>query len=225
VAVLFTTVSLTALGVATPVAAQVVEIITGGMAPTATPSLGSVGPGVRVTAFVQIEPEGTQHRVVSPLLPEEILLVQESLAAAGADPGARDGVLGESTATALSRFQEGASLEPCGCVDYPTILALGLAPRVVQTVIGSPADESNAEVVVGNTQLPETPRPQVTPVPPPPDTLVVVHKVNGSWWGYPTPFAVFPPIGDGGRVGIGRPGFPFGPTLRLGAPRAVPPGR
>lgn len=203
-----------------PLSGQAVEIISGAAAAPAD----LVRPGVRVIAFVQIDDDRTQHRVVKPLLAEEILLIQESLAEAGAETGARDGLLGESTMAALSRFQEEAALEPCACVNYATILALGLPPRIVQTVVGEPDDESDAEVVVGNTQLPETPTPVVVPVAAPPETVVVVQQSNNGWWTYPRFFSAFPPRGSG--VGDGRaPGFPFGPVLRLGAPRAVPFGR
>jgi len=113
-------------------------------------------------------------------------------------------------------------------VDYATVLALGLSGQVVQTVIGDPEDESDAEVVVGNNRLPETATRPVVPAAAPPETVTVVHQVNQvwGWWGYPRLFASFPPgrpIAGGPGNGT-PPGFPFGPVLRLGptAPLAPP---
>jgi hypothetical protein len=206
------------------VVAQEVEIISGGSVPVVA---DRVGPAVRVIAFVQFDPDRTEHRVMNPLLPEEILSVQEALSAAGHEPGPHNGLLSSLTEGALSAFQDDVGLEPCGCVDYATLLALGLSGQVVQTVIGAPDDESHAEVVLGNNRLPASASRPVVPAAAPPETVTVVQQVNQvwGWWGYPRLFASFPPgrpIGGGAMNGH-TPGFPFGPVLRLGPGAPVGP--
>ncbi|MFV1988360.1 MAG: peptidoglycan-binding protein [Gemmatimonadota bacterium] len=218
-------------GAARDAGAQEVEIISGGAPPVVTAD--APGPGIRVIAFVQFDPDRTEHRVMSPLLPEEVLIVQEALAGAGYEPGPRNGILSPLTTAALSSFQDDARLEACGCVNYATLMALGLSGSVVQTVIGAPEDESDAEIVVGNNRLPASPRRNVVPAAVPPETVTVVQQVNQSWgwWSYPRIFASFPagrPIGGAGMNG-GVSGFPFGPVIHLGPSRpsthVVPPRR
>ncbi|MDH3733234.1 MAG: peptidoglycan-binding protein [Gemmatimonadota bacterium] len=207
---------LVALSAALPAAAQEVEIISGAVRKTA---VDPGAPGVRVVAFVQLEPARTEHRVLDPLLPEEVFFVQTALVQAGYEPGRPDGNWGPATENALRAFQEDRRLEPCGCVDYSTIGALGLRPRVVQTVVGTPEDESEAEVVLGPGRLPMPPEPEEIEAPP--ETVTVIHEV-GNWWSYPTFFPGFRPLPPGGSA---SGGVPIGPVIRLGAPRGGPPPR
>lgn len=202
---------------ATPALAQGVEIIAGTMR-GAGPSPDA--PGIRTIAFVQFEPPQTVYEVMRPVRADEILSIQVALAAVGHDPVSRDGILGPSTTQALAAFQGDRGLEPCGCVDYPTVISLGLRAQVVQTVIGSPEDESSAEIVVPPGRLSPA-RAAAAPPEPPVDTVRVLEGGPPYWWwgglGF---FAGFPPgrLGPPGPSGgmIGRGGVPFGPGITLG---------
>ena len=200
------------LGLAAPVTlcGQEVEIISG--ATRSTPGVSR--PGIRVVAYVQPQIDRAEHRVIQPLLPEEVLKVQEALVSAGYDPGALDGLLGPAVGNALRAFQTDRSLDPCGCVNYPTAMALGLRPKVVQTVVGAPGDDSEAEVVMGNVRLPPPPPAETTSAPP--ETVVVVQSVTNNWWGYGGFWSTFPPlVPSPPRL----PGFPLGRTRPIGSPR------
>lgn len=196
------------LTVASPaaVAAQEVEIING----VSRARSQNDGPGIRVIAYVQLDLDETDHRIVTPLLPQEVLRVQEALAAAGYEPGPEDGVYGPAVESALRAFQADRRLTPCGCVDYATAMALGFRSRVIQTVIGAAEDDAAADVVLGNVRLP--PPPERTTAPP--ETLIVVQQVNNNWWGYPAVWSGFPPLVPAPRY---PPGFPLGGPRRLGA--------
>ena len=205
---------------APPAVAQEVEIISGTSATfvDARPA----GPGIRVTAYASTAPERVEHRVASPLSAREVLAVQEALAAAGEDPGVRDGRMLDPTVIALNRFQVDAGLEICGCVSYETVLALGLTPLVVQTVIGT-VEEPDVEIIVGTPRLPASRDASASVVETPPDTVFVVQQDDDSWWGFPGFFA---PFRHRSRLGAGPPsrgGFPIGGSGRLGATRVVPP--
>jgi hypothetical protein len=198
------------LALASPAAlpAQEVEIING----VSRARSQNDGPGIRVIAYVQFEIDETEHRVVTPLLPEEVLRVQEALSAAGYEPGPEDGVYGPAVESALRAFQADRRLTPCGCFDYATAMALGFKSRVIQTVIGAAADDAAADVVLGNVRLPPPPAPERTTVPP--ETLVVVQQVNNNWLGYPVFWSGLPPVVPAPRY---PPGFPLGGPRRLGA--------
>ena len=166
-------------------AAQEVEIISGTAhtwersgAGGAEVARGSSG-GIRVIAWVRLDPPRTHLTTLEPLFPTEIARIQEALAAAGADPGVPDGRLGPRTRRALGRFQRDRGLAVCGCPDYDTIRELGLAPLVVQTVIG-PREDAPAVEVLMPAGLParrgETREPAVRPdsVASPPDGVAPV---------------------------------------------------
>ena len=196
-------------------AAQEVEIISGTGRRTV---LEPGAPGVRVIAFVDLEENRTEHRVLQPLLPEEVFFVQSALLERGYEPGRPDGEWGPATAAALAAFQEDHRLEPCGCLDFATLGTLDLRPRVVQTVVGAPEDESDAEVVLGPGRLPAPPEPEETQAPP--ETVTVVRDVS-SWWPFPARIIGVRPASPPRAV----PGVPIGPSVRLGTPRRGPPRR
>lgn len=201
--------------------AAAVEIITGDGRRVETPT-GTAG--VRVMSFIQSAGASPSYRVVDPLRSSEVLAIQRALASAGFDPGVLDGLVGPTTRGALSGFQNAAGTTPCGCVDYQTIVGLGLRPLVVQTVIGAAGDEPEVEIVAPLRAIePETP-----PSAPPPDTVFVsVRPADG-----PPVYPVFPVgvpviIGPGGKAPSPAPpaGVPFGGPIRLGPPAVRPPPR
>jgi len=210
-------------GGARPAVAQEVEIISGTtarVAPTGTT------PGIRTIAFVQLEPRETVVEVMRPIRADEILAIQSALADAGHDPVSRDGILGPSTRRALTAFQTERGLEPCGCLDYPTVISLGLRSHVVQTVIGRAADEAHAEFVAPPGRLSKAPAASPPPVPPV-DTVRVREVAQPYWWlGGSGFFAGFPD----GRFAPGsgmsqRGGILIGPGMKLGRPWALGSGR
>lgn len=77
------------------------------------------------------------RRTVAELTTGQILAIQRALARAGYDPGVRGGALDRPTRSALSAFQRARDLPACGCPSYATVVALGLQPQVVETVVGS----------------------------------------------------------------------------------------
>ncbi|MDP2479349.1 MAG: peptidoglycan-binding domain-containing protein [Candidatus Palauibacterales bacterium] len=77
------------------------------------------------------------RRTVSQLTVGEIVTLQAGLGRVGQDPGVRSGSLDRATRSALSAFQRERGLPPCGCPSYATVVALGLEPRVVETVIAA----------------------------------------------------------------------------------------
>lgn len=89
---------------------------------------------------------GTRTReVVARPSPAEILRVQRALQREGHPVAGARGELDAATRQALRRFQRERGLEPCGCVSYETVLALGLSPVVVQTVLAGPAADAGAD--------------------------------------------------------------------------------
>lgn len=216
-----------------PVAAQEesggVEILTGGGAGAdASPERA----GIRVMSFVDEVGGSPTYRVVQPLRGTEVLAIQRALASAGYEPGALDGLMGSATRKALGRFQVAAGTPPCACVDYASIVGLGLRPLVVQTVIGSPESEPAVEIIVPSRPVqPES----AAPAPPSVDTVFVgVADGPDRSWPYPWPgFPVGVPIivGSGGPSPSPAPpaGVPFGGRgpIRLGppTPTAPPPPR
>jgi peptidoglycan hydrolase-like protein with peptidoglycan-binding domain len=210
------------------VAGAGVEIISGNESALA----GAPGAsGVRVMSFVGPDGNGAAYRVVEPLRPAEVLAIQKALAAAGQDPGGLDGVAGPATRAALRRFQTASGATACGCVDYATVVALGLRPLVVQTVIGKPADEPRVEMIVPPARLAP---PALAP--PPPETVYVASQSppEPGAWVYPAfPVGVPVIVGPGRRPPAASPrgGVPFGGRgpIRLGSPgvpsRRPPPDR
>lgn len=199
-----------------------VEIITGDGRRVETPA-GTAG--VRVMSFIQSAGDSPSFRVVDPIRSIEMLAVQRALATAGFDPGVFDGLMGPATRSALRGFQNAAGTTPCGCVDYETIVGLGLRPLVVQTVIGSAADEPEVEIVVPLRAI----EPQTPPSAPPPDTVFVsiAGPAEGSLV-YPVfPVGVPVIIGPGPKAPSPAPpaGVPFGGPIRLGPPSVRPPPR
>lgn len=218
-----------ALARGAPAAAQEqnggVEILTGADASPGTT-------GVRVVAYVEEAGASPTYRVSEPLRGTEVLAIQRALASAGYGPGALDGLMGPATRDALRRFQVAAATPPCGCVDYATVVGLGLRPLVVQTVIGSAGDEPAVEIIVPS--RPVEPR-SATPSPQPVDTVFVgVAPGRDRSWPYPwTALPVGIPVipGSGGPSPAPPPpaGVPFGGRgpIRLGppAPTRRPPPR
>ncbi|MBN8907264.1 MAG: peptidoglycan-binding protein [Alphaproteobacteria bacterium] len=62
---------------------------------------------------------------------QSIRAIQERLRALNFYNGALDGVWGESTQSAIERFQQGRGLQPNGQLNPATISALGLSPDVL----------------------------------------------------------------------------------------------
>lgn len=184
--------------------------------------------GVRVVSYMARAGGPATHRVVEPLRATEVLAVQEALATSGHDPGALDGLMGPATRVALRRFQNTAGVAVCGCIDYETIVGLGLRPLVIQTVIGDAADEPDVEIIAPPRAIaPEEPSPAL-----PPDTVLVstVTRPEGPWV-YPAfPVGVLPVIvgpGDPAPTPAPPTGVPFGGRgpIRLGPPARRPPPR
>lgn len=189
------------------------EIISG----TEIRSSGGGADGVRVMAFVPKPGARPEHRVVEPLRASEVRAVQSALAATGYDPGALDGLMGPATRGALRAFQGSTGGEVCGCIDYETIVALGLRPLVIQTVIGEETDEPRVEIIAPVRPL----APRAAPAPPPPETVyVATQPVAGAMWVYPA-FPVGVPVPNGSPRPATPPpaGVPFGGR---GAPRLGP---
>jgi N-acetylmuramoyl-L-alanine amidase len=65
------------------------------------------------------------------LRPQSIRAVQTRLRALNFYNGAVDGVWGQSTQSAIERFQQGRGLQPNGQLNPATVAALGLSPDVL----------------------------------------------------------------------------------------------
>lgn len=65
----------------------------------------------------------------------EVRTVQRELARAGFEVRWRAGELDAFTRGALQRFQTQRGLAVCACVTIETLIELGIAPRIVQTII------------------------------------------------------------------------------------------
>ena len=213
------------LGGQSTVPGQGVEMIMG-TRPTATQPQSGVA-GIRVIEYVSFDPRRTEHRVVEPLLPAEVLSVQRALIDLGYDPGGLDGQLGPSVRRALRGLQNSRGMDPCGCVDYATVVALGLRSLVVQTVVGAvPKDGSAVEIIMP----PALPRPESAPPPrrSAADTVFVTAEASPYWSGTPGLVILTPglrggasPPGAGQPTGVG--GVPIGGDgpLRLGRPSST----
>ncbi len=105
---------------------------------------------IRVIATFDPAADVTTFELAEPLHGRELLAIQHALASAGFPPGALDGRIGESMRSALSAFQRDRGLRSCGCPTYETALALGLTPRVTQTIVGRGGrrPERSVEVVL-----------------------------------------------------------------------------
>ncbi|MGH7541542.1 MAG: peptidoglycan-binding domain-containing protein, partial [Gemmatimonadota bacterium] len=90
----------------------------------------------------------TTSSALEPLAARDVLSLQRALARAGMPPGPPDGRLGPRTRAALEAFQRARGLEPCGCLSYETLLALGFEPRVVEIVVGAGGERSGPGVEI-----------------------------------------------------------------------------
>ncbi len=123
--------------------------------PAQTGAAGSV----RVIATYDPGAEETTFELAEPLHGRELLAIQRALEAAGFPPGALDGRIGEATRSALDAFQGDRGLRRCGCPTYETAMALGLTPRVIQTIVGrgTPRPDFSVEVIYPAGVPPEAP--------------------------------------------------------------------
>jgi hypothetical protein len=107
------------------------------LAPGNAPAQPAVAPATSVRVIEVIDP-GTGERareVAADLTRPEIARVQRGLASAGFHPGRATGLLTSETLTALGRFQASRGLYPCACVSYETLIALGIRPLVVASIV------------------------------------------------------------------------------------------
>ncbi len=115
-------------------------------APAAAGAQASVGtaggaPSATIPVVERFDPAtGARTRLTAAdLSAPEIVAVQAALSRAGHGSGVRSGRLDAATRSALRSFQRSRGLAPCGCPSYATVVALGLEPRVVETVVGAGA--------------------------------------------------------------------------------------
>lgn len=107
----------------------------------AIPSAGraqpAVAPATAVRVIELIDPAtGERGReVAADLTGSEIARVQRGLASAGFHPGRATGILTSDTWLALGRFQASRGLSFCECVSYETLIALGIRPLVVASIV------------------------------------------------------------------------------------------
>ncbi len=101
------------------------------------PAVGSAPTSIPVVERFDPATGRRSRRTVAGLTTGEILSVQRALARAGRDPAVRSGALDRATRSALSAFQRDRGLPACGCPSYATVVALGLEPRVVETVVAA----------------------------------------------------------------------------------------
>ena len=92
--------------------------------------------GVRVIEIYDPSTGDRVRRVAEDLTPSEISAVQRALAGQGYRVSVASGKLNPETRGALGEFQADRGLVICGCVSYETVIALGLKPRVSQTLVG-----------------------------------------------------------------------------------------
>ncbi len=104
----------------------------------AAPGAGAAAPA-SIPVVERFDPATGRRarRTVAGLTTSEVLSLQRALARAGRDPGVRSGALDGATRSALSAFQRDRGLPACGCPSYATVVALGLEPRVVETVVAA----------------------------------------------------------------------------------------
>jgi hypothetical protein len=116
------------------------------IAPGPAPAQGRYGeePEIRVVETLDPSTLARTRQVVHDLTPQEILSIQKALRAAGYRLSWLTGQLDQPTRQALRAFQEGRGLVVCGCPSYETIVALGLRPSVIMTLIADARDASQA---------------------------------------------------------------------------------
>lgn len=171
-------------------------------------------PGIRMVAAYDPTTDVRTFASIEPMSGTEILAIQTALANAGTDPGPLDGQLGPGTRRALERFQRQRGLDVCGCVSYETVIALGLRPLVVQTVIGTAPEAHGVEVFLPKGPPPApragpeqsgTPAGQETPAGQGVDPGQVPSYVEREigWWVpvYPFHSPVLEPLRGTGRRG------------------------
>lgn len=203
-----------ALGPAAPVASQVqVE-----------------APGIRMVATFDPATDARTFEVLEPMSASEVLALQSALARAGSDPGPLDARLGPGTRSALERFQRERGLRACGCVTHETVVALGLRPLVVQTIVGSARPVHGVEVILPTGPPPARPTAPTDPAaaePAQPDAPTGYVEVEPGWW-IPV-FPHHPPVieplrGSGRRGDRGGAGDRGGILLGPGVADQSPPG-
>ena len=207
--------------------------------------------GIRMVATYDPATDARTFEVLAPLTGSEILALQTALARVGLDPGLLDGRLGPGTRGALQRFQRERGLRVCGCVSYETVVALGLRPLVVQTVIGLSPEAHGIEIILpkglpparqARPAAPGTPEARGSPVAQGagPTQTELPGDTDVGWW-VPV-FPLHPPFLEplrgsgrrgkgkgGGRDGVGdRGGILIGPGasgqgVRAGGVRTAPP--
>ncbi|MFQ5680397.1 MAG: peptidoglycan-binding domain-containing protein [Gemmatimonadota bacterium] len=184
---------------------------------------------VRVVEHFDPESGARAREVMQPLTAREILGVQEALRRAGyAFPEWPEapGRLGEGTRDALRRFQRDRELEPCGCPSYETVVALGLVPRVVMTVVRSTSGESAARRALEE-EGEEGPPPVevIYPRSPPPESAPGPgsRSENEAGGGAGSRLHLFPAHGHFGLFGHHLLHLPGTDGVLL--PGAAPPGR
>ncbi len=191
-------------------AQEAVQILSGTQGPAAAP-------GIRVIARVQFNPHRTRYEAVRPLWETEVLAVQRALGHEGIDPGPHDGLMGPKVRAALTTFQRRLGGDPCGCLDGPTIEALGLRARVIQTVVGADGDVPAVEVIRPPARTPPPP-------PPPPADRPAVDPPGPELAGPPPYAEILWPVPIL-RPGLGGPGLgPSPPVMRSGGRLLGPPG-
>lgn len=95
--------------------------------------------GIRVIEVYDPATGDRVRRVTEDLTPSEISAVQRALGGQGYRVSVASGKLNPDTRGALTEFQSDRGLVICGCVSYETVIALGLKPRVSQTLVGTTA--------------------------------------------------------------------------------------
>lgn len=103
--------------------------VTGQMNQATAATLG-IDPGTLIAA-AQPAPTASAPPAGETLRPRSIRAIQTRLRALNFYNGAIDGVWGQSTQSAIERFQQGRGLQPNGQLNPATIAALGLSPDVL----------------------------------------------------------------------------------------------
>ena len=84
--------------------------------------------GRRSLEFWSFRSETAAHAPAENLRASSIRAIQSHLRGLGFYTGAVDGVWGQSTQSAIERFQQGRGLQPNGQLNPATIGAMGLSP-------------------------------------------------------------------------------------------------
>ncbi|MDP2582488.1 MAG: hypothetical protein Q8W47_00280 [Candidatus Palauibacterales bacterium] len=105
----------------------------------AAPGAGAAAAPASIPVVERFDPATGRRarRTVAHLTASEALSLQRALARAGHDPGVRSGALDPATRSALSALERDRGLAACGCPSYAAVVALGLQPRVVETVVAA----------------------------------------------------------------------------------------